>query len=73
MMTTETATDRNVFTPKETFTIDIDGVPTTLRHNKSFVRAGHPLLDEYPQLFEPVAVQFDVEQATAAPGERRAR
>lgn len=37
------------------------------------VRAGHSLLREQGSFFEPVdtTVQYDVEQATAAPGERR--
>lgn len=45
--------------------------------NKGFtrVRAGHPILDAYPDLFEPITVHYDVErrveQATAGPGEKR--
>lgn len=37
------------------------------------IREGHPLLKSHGGAFEPVAASrgFDVEQATAAPGERR--
>jgi hypothetical protein len=37
------------------------------------VRAGHPMLRTQGENFEPVdtTVHYDVEQATAAPGEKR--
>lgn len=37
------------------------------------VRAGHPLLKDHGVFFEPVDehVTYEVEQATAAPGEKR--
>jgi hypothetical protein len=37
------------------------------------VRKGHWLLDQCPKLFDPVddGVTYEVEQATAAPGEKR--
>ena len=37
------------------------------------VRAGHPLLKGREYLFEPVdlTVHYDIEEATAAPGEKR--
>jgi hypothetical protein len=39
------------------------------------IREGHPLLRAQPGFFEPVdtSVKYDVEQATAAPGEQRER
>lgn len=36
------------------------------------VREGHPLYKQAPDLFSPLEVQYDVEQATRAPGEKRA-
>lgn len=44
-----------------------------VRKDQTRVRAGHPLLQANPQYFEPASegVQFDVEQMTAAPGEKR--
>ena len=36
------------------------------------VRAGHPLLEVLPDRFEPLDMTYDtIEQATAAPGEKR--
>jgi hypothetical protein len=35
------------------------------------VRAGHELLRSHPEKFEPFTVDHDLEQATAAPGEKR--
>ena len=35
------------------------------------VRAGHPLAKAHPDLFEPAEPRPDIEQATAAPGEKR--
>lgn len=60
-----------IFVAKESFTTEVDGVPTIIRAGLDRVRAGHPLLEGREHLFEPLTVQYDVEQATAAPGERR--
>ncbi len=45
---------------------------TTIRKGE-LVREGHPLLDQFPDLFREAKPRFewDVEQATSAPGERR--
>jgi hypothetical protein len=44
-------------------------------HEGDLVRAGHPILKGREWLFEPAEdyVRFDVEQASAAPGEKRGR
>jgi len=34
-------------------------------------RNTHPAVRQAPQFFEPISVHYDVEQATAAPGELR--
>jgi hypothetical protein len=54
-----------------TFYVVIDGKQTMVKKGRDLVRAGHPLLERYPDNFKPVHVRFDVEQATAAPGEKR--
>jgi hypothetical protein len=59
--------------PKDSFVVDVDGVPTSFRANVTRVREGHPILDEYGHLFEEIRVDYEVEQATAAPGEKRRR
>ena len=35
------------------------------------VRAGHASAKAWPEYFEEITVDYDVEQATAAPGEKR--
>ncbi len=65
----------SVYIAKESFAAEIDGVPVVVRKGVTRVRAGHPLLAGREQMFEPADAHadFDVEAATAAPGERRAR
>ena len=52
--------------------INIDGEELWVKKG-DLVRAGHPLLKGRDWLFDPAEgyVRFDVEQATAAPGEKR--
>lgn len=66
-------TKSDVFVAKETFACEIDGVPTMVHGGQTRVREGHPLLDSYRDYFESAdtGIQFEVEQATAAPGEKR--
>lgn len=64
---------RSVYTPKDTFIANYEGVPTTFTAGVTFVREGHPLLDTFADLFEEVRVRYEVEEAVAAPGSRRAR
>ena len=64
-----------IYVAKESGQAEVDGVPYTFIKNVTRVRAGHPLLKikGIEVLFAPVdeRVQYDVEQATAAPGEKR--
>ena len=63
---------REIYAAKEPFMANVDG--ELQRHGpNTLVREGHRVLELYPEMFEPARVQFDVEQATAAPGERRER
>lgn len=62
----------------ETFATEIDGVPTIVHKNVTRVREGHPIALANPQNFAPVEDRVDhelpdIEQATAAPGEKRGR
>jgi hypothetical protein len=65
--------NQDIFVANMSFATEIDGVPVTVHQGKTRVRAGHPLLELNPQYFDPAdqGVHFDVEQATAAPGEKR--
>lgn len=62
-----------VWVAKETFACEVDGEQITVFAGTTRVREGHPLLDIYRGSFESTDtdVHFDVEQATAAPGEKR--
>jgi hypothetical protein len=57
---------------KEAFVTMYNGDQTSVQAGE-LVRAGHPIMKRREDLFEPVSSfgRFDVEQATAAPGEKR--
>lgn len=48
-----------------------DGGLITLQRGVTRVREGHALLDGRAELFEEIDVHYEVEQATARPGEVR--
>jgi hypothetical protein len=62
-----------VYVATETYSTMVDGIPQTIHKGKTRVREGHQLLADNPQYYELAGehVHFDVEQATAAPGEKR--
>lgn len=64
-------TEGRIFVARESFVCDLDGVPVTVSGGTTRVREGHPLLKGREHLFEPLTVHYEVEQATAAPGEKR--
>jgi len=61
-----------VYVARDTAWVDLDGHAECVRKGTR-VREGHQLIARYPGLFEDVGetVAYDVEQATAAPGEKR--
>lgn len=60
-----------IYVAKQSFTTELDGVPISVFGGVTRVRAGHQLLKGREDLFEPLKVHYDVEAATAAPGETR--
>lgn len=61
-----------IYVARESFTTELaDGTPIHVRSGVTRVREGHPLLVGREELFEPMTVDYEVEQATAAPGEKR--
>jgi len=62
-----------VYVANESFACQIDGKDYQIAKGITRVREGHPLLQANPQYFRPMEdnVHYDVEQATAAPGEKR--
>lgn len=63
-----------LYQAKTEFAVELNGVPTVI-HKGELVRDGHALLKGRMSLFEPFEpkVRFDIEQATAAPGQKRSR
>lgn len=66
-----TKTEGRLYVATESFTTEIDGQPVTIRQGVDRVREGHRLMQGREHLFELAPVDYDVEQMTAAPGERR--
>lgn len=60
-----------VFIASESFITTIDGESVAVQKNITRVREGHPLMAGREAFFRELDVQYDVEQATAAPGEVR--
>jgi hypothetical protein len=48
-----------------------DGTPVIVQQGITRVREGHELLQGRESMFEEMKIDYDVEQATAEPGERR--
>lgn len=67
------STSARLMRPREAASGDYDGETFVLNPNDLY-REDHDLVRAYPHLFtEARETQHDVEQATAAPGERRGR
>lgn len=61
-----------IYVAIDSFTTDLpDGTPVFVYKDTTRVREGHALLKGREHLFKPIDVEYDVEQATAAPGEKR--
>lgn len=60
-----------VFVAKESFSTVYEGAPIMVSRGVTRVREGHPLLKGREGFFEPITVDYDVEQATDEPGEKR--
>lgn len=65
------ARDRNILVANTNAAIVHDGQSVMLHRGRTHVRAGHPILAGREHMFEQLHVDYDVEQATAAPGEKR--
>lgn len=65
------AKEPSIFVARTSGDIKIDGEVYSYRAGRTRVREGHPLLRVIPERFEPLKVDYEIEQATAAPGEKR--
>jgi hypothetical protein len=61
----------DVYVCKESGAFEYGGDMVVVNKGVTRVRKGHPILDLYPELFEEITVHYDVERATAEPGEKR--
>lgn len=63
----------DVLVATETFTCEVDGETYMVHKDRTRVRADHPLAKANEDRFKPVdlSTHYDIEQATAAPGEKR--
>lgn len=62
----------DIYIANQDFVTTIDGKRRKFTRNQSTVRAGHEILRRVPKrFFRLMEVDHDVEQATAAPGEKR--
>lgn len=45
--------------------VQVDGKQTIIAAGRTTVRAGHPMLEQYGHLFEPLTVDFDLDDTDA--------
>jgi len=60
----------SIVAAKHSFSVDINGAPRKVKRGETF-REGHPVVEGREHLFKPFKVDNEIEQATAAPGEKR--
>ncbi len=71
MTKTQAVADGQVLIATETFACTFGGADHVFQAGVTRVRAGHPILKGIEHLFKPVDAHYEIEQATAAPGEKR--
>jgi hypothetical protein len=62
-----------VYVATESFVADVDGIPQMVYRGQTRVREGHALVLRNPSFFKLVDedVQYEIETASAEPGEQR--
>lgn len=68
-----TTKHETILIARDSGVVEIKGESFTVTRAVTRIRADHPLAKAAPHLFTELDVHYDVEQATAAPGEKRAR
>ncbi len=63
--------DDAVLIARESGTVQLGGEVYPIVKDVTRVRAAHPIAKAAPHLFKPLDVHYDIERATAAPGELR--
>jgi hypothetical protein len=68
----KTASGGDMYVARQSFSVDgPDGAAVSVHGGITRVRAGHWLLEGREAMFELLTAHYDVEAATAAPGETR--
>lgn len=65
--------DDEILIAADSAVVNLDGELIQLHRDVTRVRASHDLAKQFPGLFKPIDVHYDVEQATASPGEKRGK
>jgi hypothetical protein len=63
--------DDDVMVAVDSGIVVVDGREEFVRRGITRARRSHPIVKAAPSLWKPIDVHYDVEQMTAAPGERR--
>lgn len=61
----------DIYEAKDTFQGSLDDGTTVFVTKGERVRDGHPIVRKWPSLFQPLTIQYDIEDASADPGVRR--
>jgi len=69
--TAEAAERGEILIAVESAVFRYEGADVVITKDQTRVRAGHPILKGREHLFRPIDAHYEIEQATAAPGERR--
>lgn len=60
-----------IYVATESFSKRFEGADHQFVQGQTRVRAGHPILQGVEHLFKPIDANYEVESATAGPGEKR--
>lgn len=63
----------DILVAKRSAIVMFDGRRVTIRAGRTHVRAGHPILDGRQDMFEPIKVEFEVDDEPKAPAKRTRR
>ena len=63
--------EAEIYVARSSGVVKIDGKLHNYYGGTTRVRAGHPLLKAAPGAFKPMELDYDIEKATKAPGEKR--
>jgi hypothetical protein len=62
-----------ILVARDSASMDVDGTVYAFQKGVTRIRAGHPAVKANPDLFEPLSVHYEVDQATAEPGSKRGK